>query len=110
VTDELPEERYIVLHRVTWRPANVLPTSTVVVANCGHRGWLAPSSRKFLATAEGAGCYLVCTDCISPADIEDPEEQVRAVPGAATEFDALFGPGQADRITAMLKRDWRGRR
>lgn len=95
---------YLILHRVTiWDTA--MPGSTIVVANCGHRGWIAPSSKQWLKTVQGQGAYLMCTDCMGQSTI--PEDfQANSVPGAKEEWHETFGPGFEKQFAAFLKGKW----
>jgi hypothetical protein len=53
-----------------------MPGAVVITANCGHKTWIAPSSRVFLAL-DGADTYTVCTACFPP---NMPDTQWGAVP------------------------------
>jgi hypothetical protein len=103
---------YVIMHRLTWRNPE-MPDSRVVVANCGHKAWQAPTSTAFLADDPvGMGAYTVCTSCVSPeflAEILD-DGYLAAVPGSAQEFADAVGRSTADQVMAYLRdlgiREW----
>ena len=104
MTDDV-EVKFLILHRVTiWDSA--MPGSIVVVTNCGHRGWIAPSSRAWLA-GEGADAYIICTACVGIMPPDDLE--ARTVPGAKREWQQHFqhGPDFEKNFQAFLRTKWR---
>jgi hypothetical protein len=105
---------WVIMHRLTWQNVDLMPDSVVVIANCGHRAWQAPSSTSFLAEDPvGRGAYTICTSCVSPEMLAEVMTQGRwsAVPGAADEFERAIGTANADQVMAFLAsmgiREWR---
>jgi hypothetical protein len=96
------EAGWLVLRRCLWPlPETVVPGSTIIVANCGHRAWISPSGRWHRA-GDGAGLYTVCATCCA-GEVDGPDVDRREVPGSLAELEQTYGPAVADRARAFLK-------
>ena len=81
----------------------VLPGSSALVANCGHRCVISPSGRSFLAADPEV--YTLCLDCAQQDNnlIEQSHEQY-LVPGAKKELIEQLGVAGLDQVLAAARR------
>jgi hypothetical protein len=98
----LDQVEYLILLRVTWRTTTHAPGTKIIMANCGHRGWIAPSGQQFLREHNNSQ-YVICTECMAAGDISEGIE-ARSVPGAEQEWTQVFGAEEGAKFSTFLRR------
>lgn len=78
--------------------------STVVLANCGHRGFVAPVSRDYIeANQTTMRVVLICGNCLPSGLLDDPEITKYLVPGSKEEIIRTVGVSEADQMIAYAR-------
>lgn len=82
-----------------------VPGTTVIMANCGHRGFAAPETLEFIANdPRGQAAYIMCDICSNTVTLADIAKHPAAVvPGSMDRLRKTMPTHEMDQLGAFLR-------
>ena len=98
------EVAIIALMPVRYAPQlKTVPGSKIIIADCGHRGFISKASLDFIENTTVFAPITCCGDCLPKEAMADPDTIKFLIPGSREELTTAFGVAKADQVIAHAK-------